>query len=327
MSSPPPQIHDLTVPSHQAGDRLDRWLTAQLPEQSRSSLQRLIEEGHVTVDGSPSRPGLKLKAGQHVVLIIPPPHPVELIPAAMDLSILFEDSHLLVLNKPPGLVVHPAPTVQEATLVHGLLAHIDDLGGIAGEERPGIVHRLDKDTSGVMVVAKNVTTHRGLVELFKVHDIERRYVALVRGIPTPRQGTWTSEIGRNPNNRLKMASVKKGGRHAVTHYRVLSRYQGACLLELTLETGRTHQIRVHTSEAGYPVLGDPVYGGHWERGLPDDAPLKTLLEGAHRQLLHARVLGFRHPVSGEKLHFEAEPPEDFQKVQQRLEALSRGGKP
>lgn len=323
---PTPQ-HAFTVDAGAAGERLDKIVAARIDSLSRAAVQRLISEGQVRLDGATPRPSDKVREGQRVEVEIPPPRPTELVPEAMDLDILYEDAHLLIIEKPAGLVVHPAPSVQEATLVHGLLALDSEFTGIGGEDRPGIVHRLDKGTSGIMVVAKDDPTHRGLVDLFKVHDIERRYLALVRGALRDLQGTWTSELGRNPRNRLKMASVQRGGRRAITHYRTLARYPGASLLELTLETGRTHQIRVHASEAGHAVLGDPTYSPRQSRGLPEDEALAAALEAVDHQLLHAAVLGFVHPLTGEALRFERPPPPDFIRVQRCLERLAAEARP
>lgn len=321
----PALLHSAKVPRDAAGLRLDRYLAQWLEPEglTRSRLQALIEEEQVRVNGALAKASLKLKGGELLEVVVPPPRPSELIPEDIPLEILYQDSALMVINKPANMVVHPAKGALDGTLVHALLYAVEDLSGIGGEERPGIVHRLDKDTSGVLVVAKSDLAHRGLSEQFKAHSITRRYRALVRGAP-PETGTWRSELGRSPHNRLKMASVASGGRHAVTHFRVLERYPGASLMEFTLETGRTHQIRVHTSEAGFPILCDEIYGGHSTRGLPDNAVLRVALQAANRQLLHARQLGFVHPETGQYLEFITEPPEDFQRVLEALRALSGG---
>lgn len=314
------QVHVISVPSSARGTRLDRYLAQALSEAglTRSRLQALIDEGQVQVNLEPGKASLKLRGGESVRVEVPPPRPSELIPEDIPLEILFEDADVVVLVKPPGMVVHPAQGAWEGTLVHALLHAVDDLSGIGGEERPGIVHRLDKDTSGVLVVAKTDRAHQTLMEQFKVHSIRREYQALVRGAP-PEQGTWRSNLGRSPHNRLKMASVGSAGKPAVTHFKCLERLPGASLMQLVLETGRTHQIRVHTSEAGYPILCDEVYGGHWARGLPETPQLKEALEAAGRQLLHARVLGFTHP-DGRALLFEAPLPADFARVLASLRA-------
>lgn len=314
----------LEVPRAAAGARLDRFLVEQVSGFSRARLQSLLEEGHITLNGQNARASVKLKGGETIRILVPPVRASELVPEDIPLEILYEDGWLVVLNKPAGMVVHPARGADQGTLVHALLHQVEDLSGISGEERPGIVHRLDKDTSGVLVVAKSDEAHRQLSEQFKIHSITRRYRALVRGLP-PERGTWHSSIGRSPHNRLKMASVKSGGKEAITHFQRLETLPGACLMEFTLETGRTHQIRVHTSEAGFPILCDGVYGGHWWRGLPDTPTLKQALGKANRQLLHARELGFVHPEDGRFLHFQQEIPADFQAVLDGLRAAARMG--
>lgn len=313
-------VHQLTVPASARGTRLDRYLAQALADTglTRSRLQALIEEQHVTVGKDLGKASQKLKGGESVRVNVPPPRPSTLIPEDIPLEILYEDADLVVLVKPPGMVVHPAHGAWQGTLVHALLHAVEDLSGVGGEERPGIVHRLDKDTSGVLVVAKTDRAHQGLGEQFRVHSIRREYQALVRGVP-PEQGTWRSNLGRSPHNRLKMASLAQGGRHAVTHFRRLEVLPGASLMQFTLETGRTHQLRVHSSEAGFPILCDDVYGGHWARGLAETSEVRLALEAAGRQLLHARVLGFVHP-DGRSLCFEAPLPEDFARVLDALRA-------
>ncbi len=303
--------------------RLDAYLAARLGARdlSRSRLQALITAGEVTVDGKVTRPSFRLKGRESVVVRIPPPRPLALQPADIPLPILYQDHDIVVVDKPAGMAVHPAPGSREDTLVHALLHHVHDLSGVGGEERPGIVHRLDKDTSGLLVVAKTDRAHIGLAAQFKAHTTTRRYLALVRGAPPCSAGTWMSMLGRNPRNRLKMASVQKGGRRAVTHYQVLESLPGASLLACVLETGRTHQIRVHSAEAGCPVLNDDVYGGHWRRDLPADPGLQDALEQCCGQLLHASKLGFDHPVSGKRMTFETPLPPDFQHVLDLLRAL------
>jgi len=322
-----PSLHTITAPQSASGTRLDKYLADWLEPAglTRSRLQALIAEGQVQVNGATAltnhklSSSTKLKGGELLTVVVPAPRPSELVPQNIPLEVLYEDGWLLVLNKPPGMVVHPAKGAEEGTLVHALLFRVDDLSGIGGEERPGIVHRLDKDTSGVLVVAKCDAAHRHLSEQFKIHSITRRYRALVRGNP-PESGTWRSNLGRSPHNRLKMASLKYGGRSSITHYKVLERFPGASLMEFTLETGRTHQIRVHTSEAGFPILCDGVYGGHWQRGLPVDPALEAALQAANRQLLHARQLTFEHPEDGRIMAYMTEVPADFQRV---LDALRR----
>jgi 23S rRNA pseudouridine1911/1915/1917 synthase len=260
-------------------------------------------------------------AGTVIEIEVPPPVPTDLIAENIPLEILFEDQHLIIINKPAGLVVHPAPGHYTGTLVNAILYHCPDLKGIGPEKRPGIVHRLDMGTSGVMVVAKDQATHEGLVSLFSIHDIERKYVALLAGSVNSLSGNITTTIGRHPTHRQKMAANVRVGKRAVTHYTVLEKFEAATMMELKLETGRTHQIRVHMAQMLHaPVLCDPVYGNKDPhlRKLPEDLR-KTLMEYPY-QLLHAKELGFIHPITKEKLHFTAAVPPIFQTA---IEALRR----
>jgi 23S rRNA pseudouridine1911/1915/1917 synthase len=254
--------HEVTVAPEAAGGRLDRLLAAALPELSRSRLKALIEEGRVSAAGQAvTTPSAKVKAGQTFAIIVPETRPVALAAQAIPLEILYEDRELIVLNKPAGLVVHPAAGNPDMTLVNALMAHCGpELSGIGGEARPGIVHRLDKDTSGLMVAAKSAAAHQGLSELFAARNIDRAYWALVWGLPSPSEGTIAGNIGRSPRNRKKMAVLRHGGRPAETAYRLLRSFQNGrvSLVECRLKTGRTHQIRVHLAEIGHPVLGDPL---------------------------------------------------------------------
>jgi len=324
------QRHEVTAGPEAAGGRLDRLLADALPQLSRSRLKGLIEAGQVSSGGAAvTSPAARVKAGQTFAIIVPEARPVALEGQAIPLDILYEDRDLIVLNKPAGLVVHPAAGNPDRTLVNALLAHCGpDLtgigGGIGGEQRPGIVHRLDKDTSGVMVAAKTEAAHRGLSALFAARDIERAYWALVWGRPSPAEGSIAGNIGRSPRNRQKMAVLRHGGRPAETAYRVLKSFQGGrvSLLECRLKTGRTHQIRVHLAELGHPLLGDPLYG----RGGTATRRARLLPEGAQaaltalgRQALHAKTLGFRHPVSGDDLQFESELPADLSALLSSLE--------
>jgi 23S rRNA pseudouridine1911/1915/1917 synthase len=312
------QHHEVTAGPEAAGGRLDRLLADALPQLSRSRLKALIEEGQVSTGSQAvTSPAARVKAGQTFAIIVPEARPVALEGQAIPLEILYEDADLIVLNKPAGLVVHPAAGNPDRTLVNALLAHCGpDLTGIGGEQRPGIVHRLDKDTSGLMVAAKTETAHRGLTALFAARDIERAYWALVWGRPSPTEGTIAGNIGRSPRNRKKMAVLRHGGRPAETAYRVLKSFQGGrvSLVECRLKTGRTHQIRVHLAELGHPLLGDPLYG----RAGTASRRARLLSEGAQaalaalgRQALHAKTLGFRHPVSGDALRFQSELPADL----------------
>jgi len=308
-----------TVQGEAAGTRLDVFL-AKIAELrlSRSQVQQLIRDGRVRVDGRPAKPSLRLAAGAEVEVILPPPAPPDLRPEAMPLNIVYEDEHLVVLDKPAGLVVHPAPGHPGGTLVNALLAHCgSELAGIGGVLRPGIVHRLDKDTSGLMVVAKSEAAHRGLSAAIKARKVERAYLALAFGELKPDVSTVDAPIGRHPVQRKKMAVVERGGRPARTRLRVLERFPGYTYLEATLETGRTHQIRVHLAFIGHPVVGDPVYGRR-QGNL-----------GLNRQFLHAARLSFTHPVSGKELSFSSSLPQDLALVLARLrqEKCGDGQKP
>lgn len=326
----PQATHEVTAGPEAAGGRLDRLLAAALPQLSRSRLQALIAEGCVSSDGKPvATASLKVKAGQKFAIIVPETRPVALEGQAIPLDIRYEDADLIVLEKPAGLVVHPAAGNPDRTLVNALLAHCGPglkggLTGIGGEARPGIVHRLDKDTSGLMVAAKTEAAHRGLVEQFSARTIERAYWALVWGRPEPAAGTISGNIGRSPRNRKKMAVLKKGGRPAETAYKVLRSFQNGriSLVECRLRTGRTHQIRVHLAEAGHPLLGDPLYGrsgtaARRARLLPERA--QAALADLGRQALHAKTLGFQHPVGGDALQFESELPSDISDLITSLE--------
>jgi 23S rRNA pseudouridine1911/1915/1917 synthase len=307
MSATPEQpVYEFTVDVADEGERLDVWLARRGLPWSRSQLSRRIDEGEVLVDGQKARPARKLKGNERVVFTPPPITPVEDRPEDIPLTILHEDRHLIVIDKPAGMVVHPATSHQAGTLVNALLHHCgDSLQGVGGERRPGIVHRLDKDTSGVMVVAKDEPTLVGLQTLFAAHDLERSYVAIVEGVVAER-GSFKTKYGRDPNDRKKFSSEVQSGKRAVTHWRVLERLAGATLVEVSLETGRTHQIRVHFSDAGHALIGDRTYGRP-----PREPALRGVARTLGRQALHARVLGLVHPATGQKLRWTAEPPADF----------------
>lgn len=317
------ETHDLVLTAEMAGDRLDRALLPLLPDLSRARLQALISDGHLSHDGQTLSDGKhKARAGLYRLFV---PAPVSAIPEAQNLplEVLYEDAHLIVVNKPAGMAAHPAPGTADGTLVNALLFHCgESLSGIGGVLRPGIVHRLDKDTSGVMVAAKSDAAHRGLSDLFSRHDIDRAYEALVRGAPKTASGTVTTRIGRSPHDRKKMAVLKSGGREAITHYRTLDSFGGdkpvAARVRCTLETGRTHQIRVHMAYLGCPCLGDPVYGS----GAPHKAVAEALKTRSFaRQALHAAHLGFVHPVTGARLAFEAPLPADMADLLSALKSL------
>jgi len=292
---------ELAVPPQAAGERLDRWLAAAGVGPSRAFVQRLIDAGLVTVDGRPASASQRVRPGQRVVVDIPPPEPLEAQPEAIPLDVVYEDDDIIVVNKPQGMVVHPAAGNRAGTLVNALLAHSQGLSGIGGKERPGIVHRLDKDTSGLLVVAKNDHAHISLARQIQAREVLREYVAVVHGRVRDDRGRVDAPIGRHPVHRQRMAVVP-GGRPAVTDYEVLERFPDYTYLRLKLQTGRTHQIRVHMVHLGHPVVGDPVYG-------PRRCPWQ--LAG---QCLHARRLGFRHPRTGEWLTFEAPLPAAMEKV-------------
>jgi 23S rRNA pseudouridine1911/1915/1917 synthase len=309
--------HRLEATADDDRQRLDRFLAGRLAELSRARLQELVREGRLRLNGAVVvDPAHRVKRGDVVELDVPPPRPLALAPEDVALDVLFEDDDLIVLHKPAGLVVHPAPGHDAGTLVHALLAHCAGrLSGIGGVERPGIVHRLDKGVSGVMVVAKTDRAHRGLAGQFAVHTIERVYEAIVAGL-APARRRIEGAIGRHPRDRKRMAVVAHGGKPAVTHLeRLAAAGAVASRVACRLETGRTHQIRVHLAEIGHPILGDPVYGGTRNRALP--APLKTELKGWDRLALHARTLGFHHPRTGEWLRFQREAPDIFETLMER----------
>jgi 23S rRNA pseudouridine1911/1915/1917 synthase len=295
--------------------RLDTFLAAQLPQFSRARLQALIKEGRVRVNGEPpTKAGQALRPGVRVEVEVPPPEPSHLLPEAVPLDVRYEDAHLLVVNKPPGLVVHPGAGRRTGTLAAALLYHCrGQLSGIGGVERPGIVHRLDRDTSGLLLAAKTDASHRRLSADLKARRIRREYLAIVRGVPGREKDTVDAPIGRHFTRRTEMAVVERG-RRAVTRWKVQERFRGAALLEVTLETGRTHQVRVHLAHIGHPVLGDPVYGRGRVAKKGEELPPGLIA----RQALHAFRLRFTHPATGEEKTIEAPPPEDFQRA---LEAL------
>jgi 23S rRNA pseudouridine1911/1915/1917 synthase len=320
------------------GQRLDKFLVAKLPELSRSRLQALIEQGHVTRGNKTVDASDKVKTGEEYRVTIPDIAPTHHVAQAIALDVVYEDEHFLVINKPPGLTVHPGAGNPDKTLVNALLAHCgDSLSGIGGVARPGIVHRIDKDTSGLLVVAKNDAAHLNLSKQLSTRTLKRTYLALVWGAPKNLSGTITGNIGRSPANRQKMTVVKTGGKEAVTHYKVLSaecRVQSKeknsalfALLECNLETGRTHQIRVHLTHIGHPLVGDPVYGqptkqrlsANIYKSLPKE--IRDALLAFNRQALHAKALELVHPVTGEKMKFSVELPEDMTNLLRFLELV------
>jgi 23S rRNA pseudouridine1911/1915/1917 synthase len=312
----------IIVPPAASGRRLDVMLAAEIEEVSRSQLARHIAEGAVTVNGERAgAPSRRMRPGDVVVWTPPPPAPVELAAEAIPLRVVHEDRYLVVIDKPPGLVVHPAPGHEAGTLVNALLAHCQDLRGIGGELRPGIVHRIDKDTSGLLVVAKDDATMNALGADFKVHRIHRVYDALVVGRPPGSAGRIDTLHGRDPRDRKKFTTRVKSGRRAVTDWRLREDFGQAARLEAELETGRTHQVRVHFAALGCPILGDAVYGRP-----PRDPAVREVARVLGRQALHARTLGFRHPGTGAWLELEAEPPPDFQRALASLRGLAQAGR-
>lgn len=290
--------YDWNVESTDAGERIDKFISLQEEDWSRSQVQNWVKEGRVTVNGEPVKNNYKVAVDDEISLRVPPPKEMSIEPELMQLAIVYEDSDVVVVNKQRGLVVHPAPGHYTGTLVNGLLAHCKDLSGINGVLRPGIVHRIDKDTSGLLMVAKNDKAHVSLAEQLKDHKVNRQYVAIVHGVIPHEMGTIDAPIGRDPKSRQQMAVVFGNSKPAVTHFIVLERFKEFTVVELKLETGRTHQIRVHMKYIGYPVAGDPKYG-----------PKNTLqLNG---QALHAKTLGFSHPRTGERLEFEAPMPAEM----------------
>ncbi|RMH44522.1 MAG: RluA family pseudouridine synthase [Deltaproteobacteria bacterium] len=291
--------------------RLDQFVARIVSDRvralSRAQAQRLIDAGDVTVNGAAARPGYRLRPGDAVEVVVRPPVEARAVPQDIPLTVLYEDEHLIAIDKPAGLVVHPAPGHPDGTLVNALLAHCRDLSGIGGALRPGIVHRLDKDTSGVMVATKTDAAHRALVDRFasgKGSAIEREYIAVVAPPPRAREGVFDTLHGRHPNDRKKFSSKVARGKRAVTHWRVVQDLAGAAVVRCTLATGRTHQIRVHFADAGSPVVGDAVYG---RRRRP-------FADRIDRQALHAAVLAFAHPITGEPLRFESPLPDDMRRL-------------
>lgn len=310
----PEKIEMITVGEEGAGQRLDAFLAAALPDLTRAAVQRLIEAGLVLLEGSVPKASVKLRSGDRLSVEIPLPEPTTALAEEIPLDILYEDTDLVVINKPAGMVVHPGAGNSGGTLVNALLGHCHDLSGIGGELRPGIVHRIDKDTSGILVVAKSDVAHQGLAKQFSEHTVKRIYLALVFGNMKSDTGRIEGVIGRHPVDRKKMSGTARHGKHAVTHWKVLGRYPEICLLRLRLETGRTHQIRVHLSESGHPLLGDPVYCSSGRLSNLKDVGLRSLVKGLGRQALHAKTLGFIHPVSGQYMEFDSELPADMQAV-------------
>ncbi len=297
----------VTVQANEKGARLDSYIASKEKEMSRTNVQRLIESGNILVNNNIQKISYKVQAGDEISIVIPEAKEIEIKPQDIKIDIVYEDSHIIVVNKPKGLVVHPAIGNPDGTLVNAIMNICkDSLSGIGGEIRPGIVHRLDKDTTGLLIIAKNDKAHINLSEQIKNREVKKIYVALVRGIVPEDEATINMPIGRSTKDRKKMAVVKNG-KEAVTHFKVLNRFKNYTLLEIKIDTGRTHQIRVHMSEIGYPVVGDMVYSnGKNEFGI----------EG---QMLHAKSLDFKHPITEKQMHLEAELPKYFKEVIDKLQ--------
>lgn len=300
--------YEYLVSQEEVGERIDRFLTEQDEDWTRSQVQKWIKEDRVSVNETPIKANYKLQLGDQISLKIPPPMELEIEAEDISLNIVYEDQDVIVIDKPRGLVVHPAPGHYSGTIVNGLLYHCKDLSGINGILRPGIVHRIDKDTSGLLMVAKNDKAHLSLAKQLQEHTVERRYIALVNGLFPHEMGTIDAPIGRDSQDRKKMSVTFENSKHAVTHFVVLEAFKQHSLVECKLETGRTHQIRVHMQYIGHPIVGDPKYGKGDRLGL----------EG---QALHAGVLGFEHPRTGEYLSFTSPIPEDMEFVLQNLRTM------
>lgn len=319
MSNPPPSF-TIRVGPDQAGIRLDSLVASEIDHCSRSFAATLIRKGCIHIDGSAKKPGYAVKAGETISGRIASPEVPDFLPEEIPLEILYEDSELIVVDKAPGMVVHPAPGHSSGTLANALVHHCVDLAGISGSCRPGIVHRLDKDTSGALVVAKNTRAMHHLAAQFKSREVRKHYLALVYGIPQADAGTIDLPIGRHPVDRKKMSVNTRTPRMALTHWRLRESFPGACMLELDIRTGRTHQIRVHCRAMGHPLIGDPVYclRGAVKRLAGVDREMGMAVQGLDRQMLHAWRLSFTHPTLGGRMDFRAEPPGDMAGMIQRF---------
>ena len=316
------EAHELVVGADEAGQRLDAWLARRLPELSRSRLQALIAAGEVEVDSAPARASARVRAGQRAVVRVPPAAAAEPKAEDIPLRIVHEDAALLVIDKPAGLVVHPGAGTATGTLVNALLGRVRDLSGVGGVLRPGIVHRLDRGTSGLLVVAKDDRTHRALARQFAARSVEKEYLALVLGGPARAAGEIDKPIGRDPVRRQRMSVRAARGREARTTWRVEERFDGAALLRVRIHSGRTHQIRVHLASIGHPVAGDSLYGGT-RAPSSRKAAARLTLASLERPALHSARLAFEHPATGERLAFEAPMPDDLRRVLEALRAASR----
>lgn len=304
-----------------AGLRLDVWLARRLPALSRARVQALIADHHVRLDGAAVRASARLRRGQIVQVRVPPPAPAEPMPEDIPLAILHQDAHLLVIDKPAGLVVHPGAGSPRGTLVNALLRHVADLSGVGGVARPGIVHRLDRGTSGVLLVAKDDQTHRALARQFASRSVEKDYLALVHGVPARARGEVDAPIGRDPRQRKRMSTRASRGREARTSWSLEEAFDGAALLRVRIHTGRTHQIRVHLASVGHPVVGDAVYGGT-RPPASRAAAARQALRALARPALHAARIAFTHPSSGERLAFASPLPADLARTLDALRAVA-----
>lgn len=312
----------LTVTDEACGARLDAYVAAHETQLSRAQVQQGIRAGWLTVNGQPAKAAYRVHVGDRIELSVPAPQPAVAGPEPIPLQILYEDDWIVVIDKPAGLVVHPGSGNPAGTLVNALLHHCPRLSGVGGVVRPGIVHRLDKDTSGVMVAAKNDLAHRGLAAQFSCHSVDRRYRALVFGVMEQPAGTISAAVGRDRVDRKRMTTRTRAGRQAVTHWRVLTQWEQLSLVEARLETGRTHQVRVHFASIGHGLVGDPVYGSSRRiRNLSGPKPVCDVLRGVNRQLLHAGHLGFAHPATARRMVFQTPVPDDFRAV---LDVLENG---
>lgn len=306
--------YNLIPDDQQIGQRVDHVLARAMTTLSRSRIQRLIESANVLVNGQPVKPSYKLKPGDKLEIDIPPPEPTQFLPENLTLNIIYEDDDLLIINKPAGLVVHPGAGVRSGTLANALAYHYQQLSSLSGQVRPGIVHRLDKQTSGLLVVAKNDEAHLKLAEQWRRREVEKTYLGLVYGVPAPAQGKIEAPIGRHPTERIKMAVRPEGkGRQAVTLYRVVEAFADTALIEVQIKTGRTHQIRVHLAYMRHPIVGDDVYGSSYKTKLKNPI-IRQAVDQLGRYFLHAARLRFRHPRTNESLAFQADLPDDLQQL-------------
>lgn len=304
------------------GVRLDKYLAGALSDFTRTRLQKLIEDGHVLVDGKPARAALKLTGAERIAVTLPAPEPLELVPEALPLDVLYEDADLIVIAKSSDMIVHPGAGQKTGTVVNALLAHCQDLSGIGGVMRPGIVHRLDRGTSGCLVAAKNDKAHEALAGQFARREVEKRYTAFVLGTPSAAKARISTLYGRHPTQRLKFTTKVTSGKKALTDYTVVRSGGGVTELDVLLGTGRTHQIRVHLSEHGHPVVGDPLYGGK-AFGRVTDARLRELAQTISHQALHARFLAFKQPITGERIALEAPLPADLMALAALLAVIAK----